>query len=263
MREGAPVLLNKTGAEGEPVVEAHGLVKRYKKVVALKGVDLLVRRGEVHVIAGHNGAGKSTLFKIIVGLIRRDYGVLKVLQVDPESPGWPAVMRRIGYVPEDASPYERLTGLEYLKFFAKIYARSDEEAERILERGKLISGLSEKDLNRKAGEYSNGMKRRLLIARALMHEPELVLLDEPTNGLDVFSAHEVRSMIKSLASGGVTFIIATHNMPEAEYLATRVTFMAYGKVVFSGTVKDAKEAFASDTLEEAFVRAVESYEKGG
>ena len=238
------------------VVDGRGIVKRFGRVVALDGVNISVREGEIHVLAGHNGAGKTTLFRIIVGLLRRDAGALTVLGRDPSSPQWREALRLVGYVPEDAMPYDRLTGYEYLRFFARIYAESDDEVERMVERGAKISGLSERDLARKAGEYSNGMRRRLLIARALMHSPRLVLLDEPTNGLDVFAAHEVRRLIKSMASQGTTFLIATHNMAEAQYLATSVTFMAYGRVLFSGSVKEAIEAFSASDLEEAFVRAV-------
>lgn len=247
----------------ENVIEALEVTKKFGKTPALRGVNLKVKRGEVHVIAGHNGAGKSTLFKIIIGLVRRDSGYLNVLGADPSTPSWRRLVRYIGYVPEDASPYERLTGYEYLRFFARLYARDSSEVEEMVKVGANIAGLSDRDLRRKAGEYSNGMKRRLLIARALMHRPLLVLLDEPTNGLDVFSAHEVRTMIKSLSRTGVTFVIATHNMAEAEYLADRVTFIAYGKTLFTGSPKEARESFEAENLEEAFVKAVKSYEGRG
>ncbi|MGC9209718.1 MAG: ABC transporter ATP-binding protein [Acidilobus sp.] len=251
---GPAVPLNKRGSG--LAVEAHGLVKRFGKTFALRGVDLEVTEGEVHVLAGHNGAGKTTLFRLIMGLLRRDGGVLKVLGVDPQTPQWKAVVGMLGYVPEDAQPYERLTGYEYLRFFARIYARSEDEADRMVSWAASVTGLSDRDLRRKAGEYSSGMKRRLLIARALMHRPRLVLLDEPTNGLDVFAAHEVRELIKSLSRSGTTFLIATHNMAEAQYLADRVTFMAYGKVVATGSVREVLETYGAADLEEAFVRAV-------
>ena len=254
MQAGPGVPLNKRG-EGL-AVEAHGLVKRFGKNFAVRGVDLEVPEGEVHVLAGHNGAGKTTLFRLIAGLLRRDGGSLTVLGVDPESRDWGRVASMIGYVPEDAQPYERLTGREYLRFFAMIYARDDDDVERMISWAVRVTGLSDRDLDRKAGEYSNGMKRRLLIARALMHRPRLVLLDEPTNGLDVFAAHEVRELIKSLSRSGTTFLIATHNMAEAQYLADRVTFMAYGRVVASGPVKDVLDRFGASDLEEAFIRAV-------
>ncbi len=256
MRAGQQVPLNKRGTG--LAVEAHGLVKRFGKREAVRGVDLEVSEGEVHVLAGHNGAGKTTLFRLIVGLLKRDGGFLRVLGVDPESSSWSKVAGMIGYVPEDAQPYERLTGYEYLRFFAMIYATDGHEADRMVAWAAQLTGLTEMDLNRKAGEYSNGMKKRLLIARALMHRPRLVLLDEPTNGLDVFAAHEVRELIKSLSRSGTTFLIATHNMAEAQYLADRVTFMAYGKVVASGPVRDVVEMYGASDLEEAFVKAVRS-----
>ncbi|ESQ20919.1 MAG: ABC-type multidrug transport system, ATPase component [uncultured Acidilobus sp. CIS] len=250
------VPLNKTAKA--PAVIARGLIKRLGRTAALRGVDLDVVEGEVHALAGHNGAGKTTLFRLILGLLRRDGGDLKVLGVDPQDPTWPSVLRYIGYVPEDAQPYERLTGYEYLRFFAKVYTSDPEEADKMMSWAVQIAGLSDADLRRKAGEYSNGMKKRLMIARALMHRPRLVLLDEPTNGLDVFAAHEVRELIKGLSRIGTTFLIATHNMAEAQYLADRVTFLAYGKVIATGTVKELLEVYGASDLEEAFVRAVRS-----
>jgi ABC-type multidrug transport system, ATPase component len=124
------VPLNKTVKA--PAVMARGLTKRFGRTVALRGVDLEVAEGEVHVLAGHNGAGKTTLFRLILGLLRRDGGDLKVLGVDPQDPAWPSVLRHVGYVPEDAQPYERLTGYEYLRFFAKVYASDAEEADKMM-----------------------------------------------------------------------------------------------------------------------------------
>ncbi len=233
------------------------VVKKFKGgVEALRGVSLQVRRGSVHVLAGHNGAGKTTLFRITVGLLRRDGGLLYVLGHDPNESAWGRVKRFIGYVPEDSRPYERLTGYEYIRFFARLYASEDEEVERFIERGARISGLEDKDLRRRTGEYSNGMRKRLLIAVALMHDPQLLLLDEPTNGLDIMAAHEVRELIKSLSRRGTTIMIATHNMAEAQYLADTVSFMAYGRVLFTGSVAEALETYKASDLEEAFVRAV-------
>lgn len=238
------------------VIDAQNIYKKIGKKDVLKGVNLLVNYGEIHVLAGHNGAGKTTFFRILIGLLRYDSGTLRVLGLDPYK-SRQEVSKRLGYVPEDSSPYERLTGYENLKVYALIYSDGNEEiAERYVERGIKISGLKDKDLSRKAGEYSNGMKKRLLIARALMHSPKLVLLDEPTNGLDVFSAYNIRKLIKSMASSGTTFLISTHNMSEAEMLASKVSFIAHGLVIYTGSVKSAIEEFASVNLEEAFIKAV-------
>ncbi|MGC8572961.1 MAG: ABC transporter ATP-binding protein [Caldisphaera sp.] len=240
---------------------AEKIYKKIGKKEILKGVDLKIRYGEIHVIAGHNGAGKTTLFRILAGLLKYDSGKLSVLGFDPNK-NQHEISKYLGYVPEDSSPYERLTGFENLRVFALIYSNGDEKiAEKFIKRGAEISELTHEDLSRKAGEYSNGMKKRLLIARAIMHNPKLVLLDEPTNGLDVFSAYKIRKLIKTMSSSGTTFVIATHNMSEAEMLADRITFIAYGTILYSGSVKSAIEDFNSVNLEEAFIKAVgEKYE---
>ncbi|MGC8567273.1 MAG: ABC transporter ATP-binding protein [Caldisphaera sp.] len=233
--------------------------KIYKKIgnkEVLKGISLKVNKGEVHVIAGHNGAGKTTLFRILVGLIKHDSGKLSVLGYDPYK-FRVEISKMLGYVPEDSSPYDRLTGYENLRLFALLYSNGNEDlAEKFIKKGAEISELNDADLSRKAGEYSNGMKKRLLIGRSLMHNPKLVLLDEPTNGLDVFSAYKIRKLIRSMASGGTTFLIATHNMSEAEILADKITFIAYGSIIYTGTIKSVIEEFNSINLEEAFIKAV-------
>ncbi len=240
---------------------AEKLYKKIGKKEVLKGIDLKIKQGEIHVLAGHNGAGKTTLFRILAGLLKYDSGKLLVMGFDP-SKNQNEIRKYLGYVPEDSSPYERLTGFENLKLFALIYSNGNESlAEKYIKKGAEISELSYEDLSRKTSEYSNGMKKRLLIARAIMHDPKLVLLDEPTNGLDVFSAYRIRKLIKTMSNSGTTFVIATHNMSEAEMLADKVSFIAYGTVLYSGSVKSAIEEFNSVNLEEAFIKAVgEKYE---
>lgn len=244
-------------AGNEYAVLVDGVWKSIKGNPVLRGISLRVPKGTVTVIAGPNGAGKTTLVRVLLGIYRPDRGMVRVLGRVPGGDGWGEAARRIGYLPEDASPYERLTGYENLLFYALIYTGGDRvRAEGLVERGASLSGLSPGDLARRAGEYSKGMKRRLLLAAALMHGPELAVLDEPTSGLDVFSATRVRGIIRDYAMKGGTVLLTTHNLLEAQYVADRVVFISSGGIVFEGTVREALERYGAVNLEEAFVEAV-------
>jgi len=233
-----------------------GVVKRLGGRTVLRGVSLFVGEGEVLVLAGLNGAGKSTTVRVLLGLLRPEAGVVRVLGVEPGGPEWGGVKRFIGYLPEDAQPYTRLTGYENLYFFARLYASTAEEARSMVERAAEMAGLSREDLARRAGGYSKGMKRRLLLAATLMHRPRLAVLDEPTSGVDVVSSFRIRRLISSLRGAGTTFIITTHELRGAEELADRVAFIHGGRILFEGPVGRVLDEFNASSLEEAFVRAV-------
>ena len=192
-----------------------------------------------------------------MGLIRRDGGSVTVFGVEPGSSKWDSVKGMIGYLPEDSSPYDRLTGWENIMFNAMLYSHGDrDKALEMASRAIEISGLSMSDLEKRAGSYSRGMKRRLLIGISLMHDPRLVVMDEPTSGLDVFSAYRIKRMIKQLSMKGYTFLITTHDMREAEELATHIGFIARGRIIYEGRVDDALRRYNSESLEEAFIKAV-------
>jgi len=238
------------------VVRMTRVRKSIGKRVILRDINLNVAQGSVHVIAGPNGAGKTTTLRVMLGPLKPDHGEVVVLGERPNGPRWSVVKRRIGYLPEDAGLYERLTGIENLYYYAMLYAGGDKEvATRMVERGVEISGLGEEDLKKKVGGYSKGMKRRLLIARTLMHEPLLAVLDEPTSGLDVRSSLKIRNLIRELARRGSTLIVTTHNLLEAQYIADYVSFIDSGRVLCSCTVMDALRRFEASNLEEAFVKA--------
>ncbi|MCE4612585.1 MAG: ABC transporter ATP-binding protein [Desulfurococcales archaeon] len=239
------------------IVEVEGLVKSLKGKPVLRGVSMSVDKGSIYVLAGPNGAGKTTTIRIILGLIKRDGGRVKVLGVDPEGDGWDKARRRIGYLPEDAGVYDRLTGFENLWFNALLFAGGDEIlAREYMDRGIDISGLSREQLSKRAGSYSKGMKRRLLLASALMHSPELVVMDEPTSGLDVIAAYRIKSLIREMAARGTSFLITTHDMLEAEQLADKVAFIMNGATVAEAPPRELMEKYGSESLEEAFVKAV-------
>lgn len=234
-------------------VEARGIVKRFGRKLALRGVDLEVRRGEVFGVVGPNGAGKTTLLRIIATLVKPTAGSLRVMGIDAiENPA--EVRKVIGYLPEEADVYPRLTGWENLLFYARLVTGSEAKARKMARLGAEISGLGDA-LRRKAGTYSRGMRRRLLLARTLMLRPQLAILDEPTSGLDVFSAIGVRRAIaRYVREEGATVILSSHNMLEVEYLCSRVALINNGVIVAVGTPEEIKEMANAPNLEEAFLK---------
>ncbi len=227
-----------------------------KKIRALRGVSFEVPKGVIYGILGPNGAGKTTTLRIIATLVRHDSGYVEVL--GHRLPSERSLVRgRISYLPEDAGLYHRLTGWENLLYFAMIYSQTQEEARRMAKVGFKLSGLSERDIHRRASEYSKGMARRVALARALMVGAELVILDEPTSGLDVFSAYSIRKTIKNFArSSGATVLMSSHNMLEVEELCDRVILINKGSVVAEGEPAELKERAGAANLEEAFIKLV-------
>jgi len=228
--------------------------KRIRGRVVLENATLNVPEGGVYVLAGPNGSGKTTTIRILLGLIRRDSGRVEVLGRDPEVEG-DVVREYIGYLPEDAQPYERLTGLEHIMFYAKLYSKSS-NVDIMVSRAIEISGLSLQDLRSKAGTYSRGMKRRLLLALTLMHHPRIAVLDEPLSGLDVVSSYRVKKLIKSMAGSGATFLITTHDMRDAEETADVVGLIVNGRIIAEGSPRELVELTGSESLEEAYVKLV-------
>lgn len=209
-------------------VEIVGLRKRYGPVVALNGLDLSVGQGEVYGLLGRNGAGKTTTVEAMVGLLRPDAGAVRVLGLDPHRDGL-RLRRRIGVQlqEETFNPYMRLA--EALMFLGSFYPRRA-DVPVLLERVGLTS-----EATRMYGQLSGGQRRRFLLALALVGEPELVVLDEPTAGLDVHARQALWGLIKDLRDQGRTVLLATHHLEEAQALCDRVAIVHHGRVVASGT----------------------------
>ena len=164
------------------------------------------------------------------------------------------VRKMISYLPEDAGAYKDLTGRAYLDFMAGFFAHG-EEKKAMVQKGMDIAKLGER-IDSKIDTYSKGMKRRLLIARAIMFDPKLAILDEVTSGLDVINAYEIRGIIKDIAKSGVTIIMSSHNMFEVDMLCDRVGMVDQGNLIEVGTPTELKEKYGKETLEEVFVAAV-------
>ncbi len=235
-------------------IEVEALVKHFGSVEALKGASFSVNDREIFGIIGPNGAGKTTTLRILSTLISPTAGFAKVFGVDIVKE--PVKIREmISYLPEEAGAYQNLSGHEYLEFMAEFYDNGDRSIADMLEEGKYISGLEER-LNDRVKEYSKGMKKRLLLARALMMKPKLAILDEPTSGLDVIHAVHVRQTIRDYVDKqGVTTLISSHNMLEVEYLCHRVALIDEGVIIAMGTPLELMDRFSAENLEEAFMEA--------
>jgi ABC-2 type transport system ATP-binding protein len=217
-------------------IEARSLAKRFGDVEAVAGIDFDVREGELFGFLGPNGAGKSTTINILIGLARPDSGAIRIGGIDC-SKNPKAAQRLMGVVPDESNLYPELTGFENLSFCGSLYgmARRDREtrARELLKR----FGLSEAG-GRKFGGYSKGMKRKLTIAAGIIHSPAILFMDEPTTGIDVASARQIRQHIADLNASGTTIFLTTHYIEEAERLCQRIAFIVKGRIVRTDTVQD-------------------------
>lgn len=213
--------------------------KSFGKIVAVDGLSLSVRKGEVLGLLGPNGAGKSTSVSLAVGLLAPDSGTVTI--EGHGNPASPEVRRTIGVAPQALALYDRLTGAENLRFFGTVYglrgAALDARVKWCLD----FVGLTDRQDDRAEG-YSGGMKRRLNLAAALIHDPQLLLLDEPTVGVDPQSRNKIFDSIEQLHREGRTVIYTTHYMEEAERLCDRIAIVDAGKLLALGTLEDLLEA---------------------
>ena len=211
------------------IISTHGLGKRYGSVQALDNLELVIEAGEPVALIGPNGAGKTTLLSLLCGYIRASEGTALVLG---ETPGSGSLSGRLAALPQDAHLDPRFSVHRQLRLLARLQglSKSDSfsEVERVLDVVKLSDSV-----NKKPGELSHGMRKRVSIAQALIGQPELVLLDEPTAGIDPPNVKIIRDLIRA-ESGSTTFVISSHNLDELEKLCTSVVYLSHGKLVESG-----------------------------
>jgi ABC-2 type transport system ATP-binding protein len=218
------------------VIEVLNIAKRFGEVQALDSITFDVRRGEVFGLLGPNGAGKTTTINILTGLARPDAGAIRIAGIDcTDNPK--AAQHLIGVVPDESNLYPELSGFENLCFCASLYGmRKTPRQSRSRELLDVFS-LAEA-AGRKFGGYSKGMKRKLTIAAGIIHRPSILFLDEPTTGIDVASARQIRQLISGLNSDGTTVFLTTHYIEEAERLCHRIAFIVSGRIARIDTVEN-------------------------
>jgi ABC-2 type transport system ATP-binding protein len=234
-------------------IEVRNLVKSYGSFTAVKDLSFDVKEGEIFGLIGPNGAGKTTTLRILATLLQITSGQVKIFGHDLEHEA-DEVRKIISYLPEDAGAYKNLTGKGYIEFIAAFFGNGRRN-EEIVRRGIGIANLGER-INDKVETYSKGMTRRLLVARALMIDPKLAILDELTSGLDVLNSQEIRKLAKRTASEGTTILLSSHNMLEVELLCDRIALMNNGKIVEIGTPDELKRRHDCSNIEDVFVKVV-------
>jgi len=244
------------------MITAQQLHKAFKTktgtVQAVDGVDFTAEDGRITGLLGPNGAGKTTTLRMLYTLMRPDSGRVVVDGIDAAQD--PAAVRRVlGVLPDARGVYKRLTARENIRYFGELHGLTRAE---INERTRVLSGQLDMDeiLDRQTEGFSQGQRTKTAIARALVHDPRNVILDEPTNGLDVMTTRAMREFLFKLRDDGRCVIFSSHIMQEVAALCDRIVIIAKGRVVADGTADELRERFGNQNLEDAFVRAIGSEE---
>ncbi|MBI3203809.1 MAG: ABC transporter ATP-binding protein [Myxococcales bacterium] len=226
-----------------PALRLESLTVKYGDFVAVDALDLEIPRGEVFALLGPNGAGKSTTLGVLTGRLVPSGGRALVLGHGLRE-GFAAIKPKLGYVPDRDNHYEELTGRKNLELFAALYRAGRERVDQCLA---LVELCDAADLPVRG--YSQGMRRKLLIARALLHQPELVILDEPTANLDVHSVRLVHRVLCALSRGGTTVLFTSHDMAEVEAICTRVAVLVRGRCVAQGTPGELRQKHTAQVVD--------------
>ncbi|EME73233.1 ABC transporter ATP-binding protein [Bacillus sonorensis] len=220
------------------VIEAKGLMKIYGSRTVVNQVDLQVKKGEIYGFLGRNGAGKSTFINMLTGIVQPSAGSFQLLN----EPSIEKIKHRIGVLPDYSTFYNSMTAAGHLKYFAALQGRnvSREQCEAVLARVGLLEHA-----DKKAGIFSFGMKKKLGIAQAIIHDPELLFLDEPTSGVDAESGLNIQKLITELQTEGKTIFMTSHNLHEIEKICTRIAIMKDGSILREGTLDELRRHFMS------------------
>ncbi len=233
------------------VIRSENLTRRYKGFTAVENLNLAVRTGEIYGFLGSNGAGKTTTMKMLVGLLQPDCGRAWIAGHDVWKESL-AAKATFGYVADHTMLYDRLTGREFLDFLAQIRGIPEQEARRHIEQ--LLDILELKDrADTACGTYSFGMKRKLAIAGALIHEPQVLILDEPLNGLDPLSARRLKNLFAELAANGTTIFLSTHDLAIPESICHRVGIIHKGHLLVEGSSSELRQIAGAPGLEDTFL----------
>lgn len=227
------------------------LTKQFEDVTAIDGLSLEIEKGELFGLLGPNGAGKTTIIKVLCGLIKPTSGSVHIGGCDVLKEA-AKVKELIGVCPQDTATYPFLSGRENVELFGNLHTMPKGKLEKSTDELLKKMSLSD-DANRRLGKYSGGMKRRINLIMALVHDPEIAFLDEPTVAMDPQSRHAVWDFIRELGKKGKTIILTTHYMEEAEEICDRVGIIDHGKLIALGTPKQLKDKFKAKDLEEVFI----------
>ncbi|AEH37567.1 ABC transporter ATP-binding protein [Halopiger xanaduensis] len=246
------------------ILEVDGLRKEYGDFPAVEGSTFAIERGEVFGVVGPNGAGKTTTLKMLAGLVEPTAGTAVVAG---RQPGEPAMQRRLGFLPEESPLYEDMTATDYLEFFADLYDVPGEVAtERIAD---TLDRLDLEHRDRRIGNMSKGMKRKVAIARALVNDPDVLIFDEPASGLDPLTTNYIIEFTRELSEQGKTIVFSAHNLYHVESICDRVAVMNDGRIIARGSVDEIRDEHGgteyhvyatkdgSDALDDDQSRAIE------
>lgn len=237
------------------MLEVKNLSKKFKNTVVVDNLSFHVKEGEIVGLLGENGAGKTTTLRMISTMLKITSGEIKVNNYDaakePEK-----VRKEIGILfGGDVGLYDRLSGRENIRYFANLFGMTDDEANRRIDDLARDFGMIEY-MNNKVGKFSRGMKQKVSISRSIVHNPSIMLFDEPSTGLDVRATRVIHEFIKKCKTENKTILFSSHSMAEVEKLCDRVVIIHKGKLVEQGTIKELKEKYKNDDLEEVFVSLI-------
>ena len=238
-------------------LEVRGLTKRFDRP-AVDGLDLTVREGEFYALLGPNGAGKTTTLRMVAGLLRPDAGTISIAGIN--ALGDPVAAKQItAWVSDEPMIYDKLTPLEYLEFVAGLWAIDPSPAEATA-RQLLVSLGLEAHLRERCEGFSKGMRQKVALAGALVHEPRLIILDEPLTGLDAVSARHVKGLLGERVRQGCTVIMTTHILEVAERMADRIGVISAGKLIAEGTLAELRHQNGKNdtSLEDMFIALVDN-----
>ena len=236
------------------MIEVKDLVKSFGPVKAVAGVSFVARDGQITGLLGPNGAGKTTTLRMLYTLMRPDGGQIRVDGIDAVADPM-GVRRRLGVLPDARGLYRRLTARENIEYFARLQGM--DAAQAAARTQSLVASLGMAQIaERRTEGFSQGERVKTAIARALVHDPRNVLLDEPANGLDVMATRGLREVLRALRAEGRCVLMSTHIMQEVAALCDRVVIIAQGRVVAQGTAQELREQAREENLEEAFMRII-------
>ncbi len=240
------------------MIKVTNLHKSFGKIRAVQGISFEAHDGEVTGLLGPNGAGKTTTLRMLYSLLPFDEGEIRIDELDPSRDAL-KIKTTIGVVPDSRGIYTHLTARENISYYGELQGMVNSAIDARID--EFIQLLDMSDfIDRRTSEFSQGQRVKVAIARAMVHDPQTVLMDEPSNGLDVMSNRELRKYILGLKSSGRSVILSTHIMQEVAALCDRIIIIAGGKIAANGTADELLELSACDTLEDAFVKLIGSEE---